>query len=572
MSVQASQELQQRIAARYRAATWKEKGRILNEFVAATGYGRKYAITRLNRSLDHPAIENRPRSRRRRRRAYDESVQDALVVVWKAANCICSKRLVPFLPEFVAVLERFGHLSLSQEVRERLLVVSVSTVDRLLAQERVTRGRGLSTTKPGQLLKRQIPVRTFNDWNELRAGFVEADLVAHCGNSAAGSFLNTLVLTDLTTGWTECLALLRRSESDVLGALSQARQRLPFPLLGIDTDNGGEFINYEMLRYCQQEQITFTRCRPYKKNDQAHVEEKNGSVVRRLVGYDRYEGVAAWRDLAALYRVLRLYVNFFQPSLKLLSKQRQGARVAKQYDQARTPYQRVLASDAVAEPVQAGLQRFYQQLDPVALLHELERLQDRLWQHAVPPGMAPAITRSAATTPLLGLAPPTASVATLPPTLSPRSPTEATVGKISLDSNLGESAPCQPRRCRRIKTERVPHTWRTRPDPFAEVWRQIHVQLQIDPSQSAKQLFEQLQTQYPERFKAGQLRTLQRRVQQWRREHLYSQEATWDAFYANVVRAEQNGQGTLADVAMQREKALCRPATASLLAVEKVQS
>ena len=192
----------------------------------------------------------------------------------------------------------------------------------------------MSTTRPGNLLKRQIRVRTFTEWDQVRPGFFEADLVAHCGESAEGSFLHTLVLVDIASGWTECMALLRRSEADVIGALNAVRQALPFPLLGLDTDNGSEFINYELLRYCREEEITFTRSRPYRKNDQAHVEEKNGSVVRRLIGYDRYEGVKAWRALTELYSVLRWYQNFFQPSMKLLRKQRHGAQLRKFYDQA----------------------------------------------------------------------------------------------------------------------------------------------------------------------------------------------------------------------------------------------
>ena len=273
----------------------------------------------LARTCVPPIINMETKKPRCRRRLYQGPVQEALITVWKAANSICSKRLVPFLPEFVSAMERFGHLSLSDDTRQQLLSLSPATVDRLLHQERYANGHGLCTTKPGGLLKRQIPVRTFADWSDLAPGFIEADLVAHCGDNTEGSFLNTLVLTDVATGWTECLALLRRSEADVAAGLEIARRLLPFPLLGLDTDNGSEFINYGMLHYCEREKITFTRARAYKKNDQAHVEEKNGSVVRRLVGYDRYEGPNAWRALAALYRVLRLYVNFFQPSMKLVS-------------------------------------------------------------------------------------------------------------------------------------------------------------------------------------------------------------------------------------------------------------
>jgi hypothetical protein len=300
MSLRSRKELLNRVMPRYRVSTWKEKRRILDEFVSGSGYSRKYAITLLNRGTQDAAAK-----RRRPARRYDEAVRLALVTVWTAANRICSKRLIPFLPDFIAAMERFGHLALPPEVRERLLTMSAATADRLLHRERHPEGKTISTTRPGKLLKNKIAVRMFADWNELAPGFMEADLVAHCGDRVDGAYLNTLVLTDIATGWTECVALLGRSEADVSAAIHAIRQCLPFPLLGLDTDNGGEFINYELLRYCEKEKITFTRSRPYRKNDQAHVEEKNGSVVRRLVGYDRYEGLEAWRLLTALYGVLR---------------------------------------------------------------------------------------------------------------------------------------------------------------------------------------------------------------------------------------------------------------------------
>src|SRR5213076_1240930 len=200
----------------------------------------------------------------------------------------------------------------------------------------------------GRLLKQQIPVRTFADWNDVRPGFLEADLVAHCGGVAAGAFLYTLTLTDIATTWTECLPLLHRTQEAVVQAVERARQLLPFPLLGFDTDNGSEFLNAQLFDYCAQEQITFTRGRTANKNDQCYVEQKNGSVVRQLVGYERFEGERAYRQLAELYRAVRLYVNFFQPSMKLRTKQRDGARVQRQYEPAQTPFQRVLASGCLS--------------------------------------------------------------------------------------------------------------------------------------------------------------------------------------------------------------------------------
>lgn len=380
MELRSRRELLHSVSSRYQVANRKDKHRILYEFVAATGYHRKYAVTILVQSAKpSDPVERKPHCRSRR---YTESVKDTLAVVWRAANRLCSKRLAPFLPEFVSALEKHGHLSLTSEVREKLLQISPATMDRLLADVRRTGQRGMGATRPGALLKHQIPIRTFADWNDLKPGFLEVDLVAHCGTSTGGAYLSALTVTDVATGWTECLALLSHDQVEVLQALKQARGLMPFPWLGLDTDNGSEFINYELLNFCREEQLTFTRSRPYKKNDQCHVEQKNGSVVRRTVGYDRFEGPAARHQMAALYGVLRLYVNFFQPSLKLVSKHREGSKVTKKYDRAQTPYQRVLASEDISEEAKTLLRAQYQQLDPISLLRQLEFFQDSLWQYA----------------------------------------------------------------------------------------------------------------------------------------------------------------------------------------------
>jgi len=377
MTIQSRRELLAAVILRYAKAEGREKEAILDEFVASTGYHRKYAI----HLLRHPPAERR-RQKRRRPRRYNAKVEFALLDVWKVANCIAAKRLVPCLQEFVQALERHGELRLDPETRALLLSISISTADRLLRpHRRGPRGRGLATTKPGSLLKKSIPVRTFADWDEARPGFVEVDLVAHCGQSADGQYLNTLDMTDIATGWTECLALLNKSQRQVSKAIVAARQRFPFPLLGIDSDNGSEFINANLLRYCDQEGITFTRSREYRKNDQAHVEQKNWSVVRQFVGYDRYEGTTALRKLEALYQALRLYVNFFQPVQKLVAKERVGAQVRKRYDIAKTPYQRVLESETVSAEAKRRLGEQYVQLNPAALLRQIEALQGELWRH-----------------------------------------------------------------------------------------------------------------------------------------------------------------------------------------------
>ena len=217
----------------------------------------------------------------------------------------------------------------------------------------------------------------------MQPGFSEVDLVVHCGQSTKGEYLHSLTLTDVATGWTECVALRNRGQQVVWAGIVRARARLPFPLRGIDSDNGVEFINEHLLRYCQQEQLTFTRSRPYKKNDQAYVEQKNWSIVRQLVGYGRYAGQQACDRLQRLYDVVRLYTNFFQPSMKLVSKERIGGKVKKKYDQAKTPYQRVLASQQVESCVKEALQQEYLTLNPVALLRQIRRYQAAFWELAV---------------------------------------------------------------------------------------------------------------------------------------------------------------------------------------------
>lgn len=255
--------------------------------------------------------------------------------------------------------------------------------------------RGLSTTRAGTLLKQQIPIRTFQDWNGSRPGFQEADLVAHCGTIIEGGYLYTLTLTDVATGWTEFLPLLYRIQETMLAAIQRARTLFPFPILGINTDNGGEFINEAVIAYCEQVHLTFTRGRPYLKNDQCFVEQKNGAIVRQVIGYDRSVGEHAYRQLTELYRALRLYINCFQPSMKLLTKQREGKKVRYVYDPAKTPLQGLLQSGLLTAEIQQELTEVVQALDPIRLLHQLEQLQQAVFRCAV--GCAPVISSIPAT-------------------------------------------------------------------------------------------------------------------------------------------------------------------------------
>src|SRR6266480_1553728 len=456
MSYRAKRELLLQIAPRYREASSALKEVILDEFVAATGYVRKYAIRLLNHPTEQKLTITRPRPP-----YYGPEVQQALHLAWTVANHICAKRLVPFLPTLVESLERHGHLQLSEQCRNQLLCMSPATADRMLRSYRKQGPRGITTTRSGTLLKKQIPIRTFQDWNEAKPGFLEADLVAHCGTQAEGAYLYTLTLTDVATGWTECLPLLNRGQDAVIAALKRVRQLLPFPILGIDTDNGGEFINMELAACCEQEHIAFTRGRPRRSNDQCYVEQKNGQIVRQVVGYDRFVGEFAYRQLTELYRALRVYVNCFQPSMKLQTKEREGSKVRRTYDQAQTPMQRLLASGVLPVAKQQELLRIAQALDPMCLLTQLEHATRRpVFRHAVPSAEAP--TPSA--TPLQF------------------SVQAATEEKVPVDG-IPHTPPSLLKKERKKKYQKTgrPHDWRTRKDPFEGEWEQITSWLLANP-------------------------------------------------------------------------------------------
>jgi site-specific recombinase XerD len=371
---QARRALLGYLTPRYQQASPVQKTLLLDSFVEWTGYTRKYAIELLNHGEhDQQTIQ------RRRLPQYRQEVQQALFLAWKATHYVCAKRLLPSLPRLVVLLEGLGHVQLTEEERRQLLAMSVSTAERYLRTQRKPRLQGLSTTTSGPWRKAQIPVRIFSPWEENRPSFVEMDLVAHCGEHLDGHFLYTLTLTDLATGWTECLPLLEKSAEAVLAGLAQARTLFPFPLLGIDTDSGSEFLNAELIVYCEQEQLTFTRGRSGIKNDQSHVEQKNGAVVREAVGCARLEGVQAYDQLGEVYRALRLMVNCFQPSLKLQATIPQGDRVRRVYDTAQTPLQRVLAPGVLSEDRQRALCEQVQQIDPLALSEQLDALRYALW-------------------------------------------------------------------------------------------------------------------------------------------------------------------------------------------------
>lgn len=391
------------LAPRYQRACKGERSKILDEFVCLSGLVRSYASHVLKTYGTHRSVvvdgqrvvvivgqACSAKRRRKRPRRYDQAVLDALKRLWGFSNGLCGKRLAVFIRQTLPILERFGELDVKEPVRTKLLTVSPATVDRLLASTKAkSRLKGRSGTKPGTLLKHHIPIRTFADWNEAQPGFAEVDLVAHDGGVAYGDYAQTLDLTDIATTWTETRAVKNKAQCHVFEALQKIRCSLPFVLKGIDSDNGGEFINNQLRRYCEQEHITFTRSRPYRKNDNCFVEQKNYSVVRTMVGYYRYDQPRQLQLLDQLYQLLRLYTNFFQPSMKLREKIRIGSRLTRRYDPPMTPYQRVLEHPAITSDSKRQLSALYQTLNPAQLMRSMAELQKQLFHSAL---QAPKIT------------------------------------------------------------------------------------------------------------------------------------------------------------------------------------
>ena len=475
-------ELIEAIAGRYHAATRAEKKAILDEFINVTGFHRKHAIRALKRTTRESRASPVPATRSR---LYDEAARSALTILWEAADRICGKRLKQAIPTLLDAMERHGHLQLDDEVRRRLLTMSAATMDRLLkpvreAAKQRRRRSGINNTA----LRKSIDVRTFNDWNDPSPGFFEMDMVAHCGKSVAGTHVHSLVLTDIASGWTEAAAMVMREQTLITVTVEEVRKKLLFPMLGLDVDNDSAFINLTVVDYCKDQEIKLTRCRAYKKNDQAWIEQKNGAVVRRMVGYGRLEGAAATAALGRLHEVARLYVNFFQPSFKLESKSRDGAKVTKKYHTPATPYERLLASDRVTDKCKCELRQVFSTLDPVQLLSQIRESQRNLVQLEVG-----------------GETPRTAEAS---------QELSRFVVSLSTAWRDGEVRPTH------RKSSTGPRAWRTRVDPFENVWTMVEQWLSDQPEANAKSIFARLQAQFPESLQPGQLRTLQRRVKQWR--------------------------------------------------------
>jgi hypothetical protein len=396
MSAPARWEYLRAIHARYRQAPRQDRGAILDEFCTNTGYHRKYALRLLN---GPPPGGERPRRRRRPAR-YSPAVIQALTAIWEAAGYPWSVRLKALLPLWLPWARR--RLGLSATVCQQLRAISPRQIDRRLGPtKRQLKTRRYGRTKPGTLLKHHIPLKT-DHWDVTVPGFTELDLVAHAGHRADGEFAHSLNVTDIHTTWVETRAVLGRSEGRVQTALEEVRPALPFRLRGIDSDNGSEFINDHLYRYCQAHQIQFTRGRPYKKDDNAHIEQKNWTHVRKLVGYWRYDTPAAVTALNELYRhELRLFHNLFLPSVKLLGKERVGARVRRRYDRPRTALERVQACPEADPQAVAALVRLRDRLDPFALARTIDQKIERLVALATPARAAGVPTPTAASSPVI---------------------------------------------------------------------------------------------------------------------------------------------------------------------------
>jgi site-specific recombinase XerD len=528
LSYAARRELIERVAPLYQEASLAQKGLLLDRTVAVTGYARKYAIRLLNQTP-----QNQYTIHRRRRPRYGSEVRHALLLAWKAAKYICAKRLIPFLPTLVPALERHGYLQLTEESRSTLLQVSPTTADRVLHPHRTPAPRGFSLTQAGPLLKHQIPIRTFQQWNETQPGFVEADLVAHCGGHPEGSFFYTFTLTDVATGWTECLSLLSKSAEAVLFAFEQARALFPFPILGLDVDTGGEFINQHLMRYCGAEHITFTRGRPDLKADQCYVEQKNRAIVRTMVGHDRLIGEQAYRQLREVYRAVRLFINCFQPSMKLVSKSQEGGKVRRVYDAAKTPLQRLMLSGVLSAESLCQLDKVVQGLDPLRLLQLLQMLQQALWRCAV---NAAPLTHGAPAASILYFCVERCQQGTL----LPKKRTPVPISERHLAGELPAGVLDWPRTSR---------------DPFEGQWERLLALVLAHPEWSGSDFFQEMQRLFPGRYHSSHQHTLQAGLRKIRARLFTLMQEPWPqeviqgrVFTANSVNSDQPEQVADRDV------------------------
>ena len=393
LTMATRKDLSREVAQRYQKASRKEQMGILDEFCQTTRYNRHYAAQILRNwgrkvywksaNSDNTLViigERRKRKQSRKRPVYyDDTVCRYVQLFWRCLNYPCGKRLKKCLQPMIAKARQFKELSIPRAVEMKLRRISPATIDRMLQAERKkSELKCRSKTKPGTLLKKQVAIRTGVEWDENAAGFVELDLVGHDGGNGRGEYCYTLNVTDIKSGWTDMQAVRNKAQAWVFDALQDIRIRLPFALKGIDSDNGSEFINSHLIRYCQTEGIVFTRSRSYEKNDNCHVEQKNFTAVRSYVGYNRYDREQELSLLNEIYGYLRVYLNFFHPQMKLVKKERIGAIVKKKYDAPQTPYERLLGLEEVDMKKKSDLRRTYDNLNPFALKRTIDKLQNQL--------------------------------------------------------------------------------------------------------------------------------------------------------------------------------------------------
>jgi hypothetical protein len=377
MNMHTKYDLAKEILKRYVGSTKEEKKPILDEFCNNTGYGRKYAITKLKKLQLTPHLEDHVAGRhvRNRERIYDSYVSAVIEKIYVTLGGIGAKRMHPHIETILDKGILFGHIKTDLITEGKVRAMSKGTLDRMMRKIREKNTiKGISTTRPGTLLKSEIPLRV-GSWEETDPGFSEIDLVAHCGDNGAGPFISTLNTTDILTAWFEAEAVMGKAQERVLRGVQLIKGRMPFPMLGIDSDNGSEFINNQLYKYCVEENIVFTRSRPYKKDDNAHIEQKNFTTVRQVLGYQRFDTEEVLNLMNELYRgPLRLYINFFQPSVKCIEKKRVGSKIKKVYDVAQTPYERVLAHPKTSAQTKETLTRLFKTLDPFKLRKEIDDL------------------------------------------------------------------------------------------------------------------------------------------------------------------------------------------------------
>ena len=477
MEMQAKPAMVDSIRSRYYGARKKDKSRILDEFVAITGHQRKYALRLLAAIQDSPAAISVALGRK----IYASAVKEVLVTLWESSDRLCGKRLKAILPELLKSMEAHGHMNLDDSLKALVLSASASTIDRLLRPVR-EQATGRRHVRPKKKIRAAVALKTFSEWEDVTPGNLEIDFVAHCGGDLSGAFIHSLAATDVASGWTECVPILIREQSLVVETVELLRNRFPIPIVGINTDNDSSFINESLIKYCELQGISFTRSRPYRKNDQAWIEQKNGSIVRKYLGYHRYSGPVACQTIAHLFDYVRRYVNIFQPSFKLLSKSRFGAKVTKRFLSPQTPCDRLLGDPRVSKGSKEYLSNIQREQDPLKLLHEIRRTQEALVSLSTDGSLSQ----------------------------TQQSSLEEFLAQLPELWKRGQASPTHQPKPTRTRT------YRTHPDPFEGDWTTILEWLEKQPDATATSLLERLIAKSPERYDEKQLRSLQRRVGQWR--------------------------------------------------------